>query len=196
MADAGRVSQGDGDLSPVPRVDVLRRVQAAAGDPLPDPFGVVLVGVQYQHRIAASLLDQLLQGVQLDRMELMCSAVHVIDGAVGELQELVGQCGSCAGHDLLTLQDLQHGILLELLIFCQQLLGRRQHDVLVDLARQLQHVLLADAHAQVGQLVVDLTLSSFAGSVAVNDVPVHLLGHQVLRPEGTQSLAQAFALIQ
>ena len=90
VADACGVCQGDRYLAAVPGLDVLGLVKLSAGYALLYSVAVVLVGLEHQHGVAACCLDHFFQGLQLDGVQFVGVPVHIVDGAVCELQQLVG----------------------------------------------------------------------------------------------------------
>ena len=72
----------------------------------------------------------------------------------------------------------------------------RKLHVLIYLAGELQDIFLANAHADIANALVDLGFRTLSRFIAVDDVTVHLIRHEVACTERRKRPPQPFALVE
>ncbi len=158
VAERSRVSDPDWDLASLPVVEVALVEHPRTSDRIEDSGGLVLECAEDEDRLALVPVEDATECGDLGGMNWQDVAVGIVDGAAGELQELVdqhagGRCGNLA------IGNLGEHLLLERLVVAASL-GR--HDCWdVDDAGGWQVGRVADHdEREVSELAIDRLLGA------------------------------------
>ena len=145
--------------------------------------------VKYKGFLPVQLVDQLVKGVQLAAVDLVHLAVIIVQAAIAQLQQLVGQGRRLLGSNGFAVH-LQQAFLLHGFISRSGLCVQHNRHVLHDLFRQLQQIGCFETQHQIRDLAPDRIARPVLGFPAV------FCGPEIGLPVVRDILAQPLPLIQ